>query len=331
MRFGVQVETTGVGGFGGDPTRYAELARRAEAAHWDGVFVSDSGYPTMGHPGPQEICDPWIAIAAMANATTRIRLGTLITPLPRYRPWEVGLRSASLDLLSGGRLTITVGIGAVDAFRRLGESTDRTVRVGRTLDSLSILRGLWSGEPTTYEGEFFQVDNLVLRPRAVQRPRVWVRAWNKRDALALAAEWDGLHVQSVPIELLRSLVARLERDVDVVVEAPMRARSEPEVVASYAEAGATWWLEQILWLNYPEASRDGEEAMLARVDEGPPLGPSEEGRQGGCEGLLGHREGRVGSTVEEEAEWAARRPSGRSEGDSHGVEHGQAESGRRPP
>ncbi len=276
MRFGIQVETTGVGGFGGDPTRYAELARRAEAADWDGVFVSDSGYPVMGPPGPQEIRDPWIAIAAMASATTRIRVGTLVTPLPRYRPWEVALRSVSLDHLSGGRLTLTVGIGAVDAFSRLGEPTDRTVRVGRTLDSLSILRGLWSGEPTTYEGEFFRVDNLVLRPRAMQRPRpqVWVRVWNRSDAVAVAAEWDGLHVPSIPVDDLRSLVAQLEPDVDIVVEAPMQARSAPDVVASYDEVGATWWLEQVLWLNYPETTPDREESMLSRVDEGPPLGPN---------------------------------------------------------
>jgi alkanesulfonate monooxygenase SsuD/methylene tetrahydromethanopterin reductase-like flavin-dependent oxidoreductase (luciferase family) len=270
VRFGVQVETTGVGGLGGDALRYAELARRAEAGGWDGVFLSDSGYPVMGPAGPQEICDPWIALAAMSQATTRLRVGTLLTPLPRYRPWEVALRAVTLDHLSGGRLVLTVGIGAKEALARLGEVTDRAARIGRTRDSLAVLRRLWTGEPTTFEGGFFQVEDLVLRPVPRQQPHppVWVRAWNSGDAVDLAAEWDGLHVPSIPVERVASL-ARV-RGRELVVEAPMQARSTRELVASYADAGATWWLEQVLWLNYPKDTEAGREAILSRVDEGPP-------------------------------------------------------------
>src|SRR5579863_1554577 len=85
----------------------ADLARAAEDAGWDGFFLWD--HIAFNEPVP--FVDPWVALAAIATNTERIRLGPLVTPLPRRRPQKVARESVTLDHLSGGRLVLGVGIG----------------------------------------------------------------------------------------------------------------------------------------------------------------------------------------------------------------------------
>src|SRR5438105_4009831 len=89
----------------GDARTAADLAALAERHGWDGFFVWE---PIWG-------VDAWIALAAAAMTTSRIRLGTMLTPLPRRRPWDVASQTATLDNLSGGRLILSVGLGAAHA------------------------------------------------------------------------------------------------------------------------------------------------------------------------------------------------------------------------
>ena len=92
----------------GDPHRLVEIARTAEEADWDAVFIWD--HIQAGHwAGP--VVDPWVSMAAMAAATERVRLGTMVTPLPRRRPAKPARETGTLDHLSGGRLILGVGIG----------------------------------------------------------------------------------------------------------------------------------------------------------------------------------------------------------------------------
>jgi alkanesulfonate monooxygenase SsuD/methylene tetrahydromethanopterin reductase-like flavin-dependent oxidoreductase (luciferase family) len=87
----------------------AELAAEAEQAGWDGVFLEDyTGY--QGKPGVHTY-DPWVTMAAMAVATSRLRLATTVTPLPRRRPWKLASEAATLDHLSGGRVILGVARG----------------------------------------------------------------------------------------------------------------------------------------------------------------------------------------------------------------------------
>jgi alkanesulfonate monooxygenase SsuD/methylene tetrahydromethanopterin reductase-like flavin-dependent oxidoreductase (luciferase family) len=275
MRFGLQMESTGLGG---DPSLFAEIARDAEAAGWDGIFLSDPGYPTVGSGRTREICDVWIALAAMAQTTERIRIGTLITPLPRYHPYEVAMRSSSLDHLSKGRMELTVGVGHGRAFERLG--LDVTARVSKLRESLEVVTRLWTGEPTTFHGAHFTLDDAVLTPPPMQRPRIPLRicAWNNGSSIDLASKWGGLHLPHYHpdasceehgcADRVAGLRRRLGTDAELAIEG---IHGNPDVPADvcrrFADAGASWWLEAVFSFQMPDVDLDG---LRARIRKGPP-------------------------------------------------------------
>lgn len=197
MRYGIEFPAAGECG---DPRTLAELARLAEEAGWDGVFLEDYAFYRndvyRSVPGAPTH-DPWVALAAMAMRTERVRLGTAITPLPRRRPWKLAREAVSLDHLSGGRLILGVGAGDVadEGFTRFGEETDPKRRAGLLDEGLDVLAGLWSGRPFAYEGEHHSVGEVTFLPRPVQQPRIpiWVGgAWPRKGPLRRAARWDGL-------------------------------------------------------------------------------------------------------------------------------------------
>src|SRR2546422_9823001 len=100
---------------GGTAEEQLEQAVIADRAGWDGVFVWEAVYGV----------DAWVLLAAMAARTERIRLGTMLTPLPWRRPWKVASQMATLDDLSGGRAILSVGLGAVDTgLGHTGEELD---------------------------------------------------------------------------------------------------------------------------------------------------------------------------------------------------------------
>src|SRR4051794_30775551 len=148
MRFGVSLPNFGSGV---DAAAVADWARAAEAAGRDGFFLWDHLFAF--EPGRVETVDPWIALTAAACATTTIRLGTLVTPLPRRRPVVVARQTATLDRLSGGRLTLRVGTGAFPLeWRYVGEEADAKIR-GEMLDEhLELLDRLRTGEPVHHDG-----------------------------------------------------------------------------------------------------------------------------------------------------------------------------------
>ena len=245
MRFGVSLPNFGSGV---DAAAVAEWARAAEAAGWDGLFLWDHLFAFA--EGPVETVDPWIALTAAAYATTTIRLGTLVTPLPRRRPVVVARQTASLDRLSGGRLVLGVGSGAFPfEWDYLGEETDPRVR-GEMLDEhLGLLDRLWTGEQVRHEGAHYRVAGPdwggLCWPPPVQQPRipVWVAArWPNRRPLRRALKWDGVFPIDLPgPDALAELAAaiRAERDgpFDVVVTNPAG-----EDVRPWVAAGATWCL-----------------------------------------------------------------------------------------
>jgi alkanesulfonate monooxygenase SsuD/methylene tetrahydromethanopterin reductase-like flavin-dependent oxidoreductase (luciferase family) len=140
MRYGISISPAGPAG---DPRTMAGLAAEAEQAGWDGVFLEDyivyqgqTGTPTY---------DPWVTMAAMATATSSIRIGAGVTPLPRRRPWKLAAETVTLDHLSGGRLILGVGSGDVNdpGFGAAGEPGSRPIlSPGRS----SWMRG-WRSSP----------------------------------------------------------------------------------------------------------------------------------------------------------------------------------------
>ena len=253
----------------GDIHRLTELAREAEDNGWDGFFLWDHlNQPWPGYAGPPlPMLDPWIALAAIAAAISRIRIGTMVTPVARRRPWKLARETVSLDLLSGGRLILGVGLGGMpkEEHTRFGEDADDRVRARRLDEGLDVLDGLWSGEPFSYHGKEFQVDDAAFLPRPVQQPRipVWVAGyWPNRRPFRRAARWDGVVPAKVPAtpggmpqlltpdetqEMLDYILSHRDSDApfDVVMSAfmppdPAQARDQTE---SFAAAGATWLIE----------------------------------------------------------------------------------------
>ena len=226
-----------------DPVLVATLAAEAEVAGWDGIFLWDH----IAYRAPvQAIADPWLTLAAMASATQQIRLGPMVTPLPRRRPVVVARETATLDLLSGGRLIFGVGIGGDKSreFSATGDEGDDRIR-GRMLDEgLQILAEAWNGELVQHHGEHYVVDRLTFYPVPVQRPRppVWVAARAGNPApLRRAARWDGVFPidLQVPDDLI-GVVREVGRDpaaFDIVASGPPGADPVP-----WRAAGATWWL-----------------------------------------------------------------------------------------
>ncbi|HEY6480917.1 MAG TPA: LLM class flavin-dependent oxidoreductase [Streptosporangiaceae bacterium] len=269
--------------FGEDPAELIQLGVDAEAAGFDGFFLWDHIVFSNTGDGPP-ILDPWLVLAVIAARTSHIRLGTMITPVPRRRPWQLARQTATLDVLSGGRVILGVGIGspAYGDFGIFGEPAGDRERAERLDEGLDVLAGLWTGEKFSYQGRHFTVDPVRFRPVPRQRPRipVWVGGvLPARRPVARAARWDGM----VPIRFAdRRLVRPPASDIAAVRDQVTAARGsvsgfdlvvwaevaeEPGEVAAlarpYAEAGATWWIETAKpepgWL----------EQVTARVAAGP--------------------------------------------------------------
>lgn len=277
MQFGIDLPISGAYA---DVRLLATLAREAEAAGWDGFFV----YDQIAEAPPTPIVDPWIALAAIALGTRRIRFGTLVTPLARRRPWKVARETATLDQLSGGRLILGAGLGSGQTeFDDLGEVGDPKLRAAMLDAALDVIVGLWRGEVFSYSGQHYRLRDAVFLPQPVQTPRIpiWIGGvWPNRAPFRRAARWDGVfpHYRGpagssmMPPDELRSLLAfigqqRASADrFDVALrnktpsDDPIR---DAETAASYAEAGLTWWLEGV-------EGRPRLIDMRKRIRQGPP-------------------------------------------------------------
>jgi alkanesulfonate monooxygenase SsuD/methylene tetrahydromethanopterin reductase-like flavin-dependent oxidoreductase (luciferase family) len=218
-----------------DPRTLVELAELAEEQGWDGFFLWDH----IAYRAPvRAVADPWVALAAIACATEKLRLGPMVTPLSRRRVQKVARETVTLDRLSGGRLTLGVGLGGANniELEPFGEEVDARKRAQLLDERLERLTEFWGGE---------------FEPPPVQEPRipVWVAArWPNRRPVRRAARWDGLFVIELPgpsaLEELamevRDLRAGNDDPFDLVVEIPIGADAAP-----WEAAGATWILTDI--------------------------------------------------------------------------------------
>ena len=264
---------------GGTAPQQLELALRAEEAGWDGVFVWEAAYGV----------DAWSLLAAMAVRTTRVRLGTLLSPLPWRRPWKLASQVATVDQLSGGRVILTVGIGASpDMLLGTGEVTDRRERADRMDEGIDLMRTVWSGG-RAYHGSYYDFaedldGTLIEVGKPVQQPvPIWVvGAWPKARSMRRAARCDGvvpeyyLDGREPASQDVRELKAWLadhgaRPDIDVIAEGETPADDAVAAsarVAVQAEAGCTWWLET-RWQRTKEEPVRLDEAR-ERILAGPP-------------------------------------------------------------
>jgi alkanesulfonate monooxygenase SsuD/methylene tetrahydromethanopterin reductase-like flavin-dependent oxidoreductase (luciferase family) len=265
VRFGFVVPS-------GDAADVADMAEVAEQAGWDGLFVWEALYGV----------DAWVSLGAAAVRTKTLRLGTLLTPVSRRKPWELAGQVATVDRLSGGRVTLSVGLGALDSgFANFGEVCDRRTRAELMDESLEIMNRLWTGQPVAYSGQHYTVtpSDFPTLTHVVQQPHppVWcVGALGSQKSMARALRCDGLIPQVVDngearqatleelIEAMPSIRSAANgRPYDVIVEGSFDEHSP----AAWFEAGATWWIES-LWdaMHGP----DPVGASMDRLRAGPP-------------------------------------------------------------
>ncbi|MEY2449235.1 MAG: hypothetical protein QOH79_2711 [Acidimicrobiaceae bacterium] len=254
----------------GDVHALVDLAVRAEEAGWDGFFLWDH----IQYETPLPLADAWIALTAIAAATSTMRLGPLVTPLPRRRPWKVAREAVTLDHLSRGRLVLGVGLGIdfwseFSSFR--GEAQDDAERARLLDDGIEIITRLWTGEPTTYEGNRLSVDGAQFLPRPLQQPRIpiWCAAlWpaSRPGPIKRAARCDGVMpfsgAQMTPADAedVRDSMARARRSdepFDICVW------GHGDRVAEYEAAGVTW-------LVYSAGPDDTLAETVRAIAAGPP-------------------------------------------------------------
>ncbi len=262
----------------GNARTAAEFAHEAEAAGWDGFFVWE---PVWGN-------DAWVSLTAAAMRTERIRLGTMLTPLSRMRPWKLASETATLDGLSNGRVILSVGLGAIDTgFEEFGEVTDRKTRAELLDEGLDILTGLWRGQPFRYDGKHYKVEEtaFVPAPPPMQQPRIpiWVvGAWPRMKSMRRALCYDGL-IPSVmdgdkvrmgpatPDEIreMKAFIAANRTETtpfDIIVEGQTPGDDREEAASTIrplSGAGVTWWLEA-MW------TATELDSVRSRIKQGPP-------------------------------------------------------------
>jgi len=245
-----------------EPKRLVALAQSAERAGWDGLYLWDHMLTVPG----MAVADSFVMASAIAQATERIRLGMMVTPLARRRPWVFARQAATLDRLSDGRLDIGVGLGH-DGWKEFssfsGELVDPLKRASYLDESLEVITRLWSGEPVEFDGEEIAVHSTPFLPRPVQQPLpVWVACrWPHRRPLARAARYQGIFPLFDPggkdlpglpepeqVAMVRAALTDLggSPDVDIVFRGVAGPGQDGELASRFAaleQAGMTWWLE----------------------------------------------------------------------------------------
>ena len=263
---------------GGSATEQLEQATLAEESGWDGVFVWEAAYGV----------DAWSLLAAIAVRTTRVTIGTLLTPLPWRRPWKVASQVATVNQLSGGRVILTVGIGAImDDLPLTGELTDVKGRAERLDEGIDLIRVLWEGGKR-YHGRFYdyeagELDELTSMGGPLrQRIPIWVVAvWPRPKSMNRSAPMRG---GGAPVRGSRGRRAARARpgrpgvagrawplQIDVVAqgETPTDdSEAARAVVADWAQAGCTWWLET-RW-EMPHGAAERMRQVRERLAAGPP-------------------------------------------------------------
>lgn len=273
MKYGIALPYT-------TPPAVARLAQLAEKSGWDGCFLGDAIWCE----------DPMIALAAAAMTTNRIRLGTMITPVPLRIPWKLASESVALDHLSEGRLTLGLGAGAVwmgwNAFP--DEVTDPKARAEMLDETIDILTLLYQRKPFDYDGKHYhlkltQLDERYYPPKPVQQPRVplWcVGFWHRKKSMQRVLKCDGIILEKMgpdwkPQEIMPEDIREIKAYVDahrsasgpfdIVLNGSVADLDRSQLQGKFLpliEAGVTWWIDG-LW----EAS---EEAVIGRVRRGPP-------------------------------------------------------------
>jgi len=259
-------------------TLLAGLAYEAEESGWDGAFIWDH------IAQPHAAADPWVTLAAMAVNTKRIKLGPIITPVARRRPWKLARETVTLDHLCNGRLILGVGLGWSNLeFDTFGEDGSQKSRAERLDEGLDVLVGLWGGQPFSYCGKHYRIKDAHFLPPPFQLPRIpiWVcGAWSDKKApFRRAAHWDGVvaicaenrailpdEISDLKGYIVRHRITHDPFDIVVILWSEgMHSPEEQQEIERYENAGVTWWLEDVSLERYQSI-----DDVRRRLHKGPP-------------------------------------------------------------
>lgn len=256
MKWGVSLSLAGEFA---EPAAIADLAARADAAGWDGVFVWDHLWNRTLVP----FADPWITLAAVAMATERVRIGPLVTPLPRRRAQVVAQQATTLDRLSGGRVVLGLGLGHDNygEYSAFDEPlTDDRSRAAALDAGIELLLPALAGEPVPQAGDRWTTVAGTQQPRLP----IWVAghvdgtagprrlARHSLDGIALVGggDWTPRHVTDT-LDAAR----RQPGDIDVVLVGGNHADA-----SDLSDAGATWCVHELS----PGATLDDARKLIER-------------------------------------------------------------------
>lgn len=219
MKIGVFVPNVGPSA---EPAALVRLARHAEQAGFDGVWVADRLLypvaPRNRYPATADgvlpsyyrrILDPLATLTFLAAHTERVTLGTAILDVPFYNPVVVGRTLASVDVLSGGRLALGCGQGwSEDEFEAVGLPAKR--RGARTDEFLQVLKKVWTDDPVEHRGELFAVPRSVIGLKPVQKPHppIYLAAFSDAALKRAATVADGWMPARVPHDVLERRLAQ---------------------------------------------------------------------------------------------------------------------------
>lgn len=255
----------------------AEAAQLAEECGWDGFFVWE---PVWG-------IDAWVSLTAAAMITKKIKLGTMISPISRMRPWKLASETATLDNLSNGRVVLSVGLGATDTdWDKVGETTDRKIRAELLDESLTLLEKFWQAKPFTFEGKHYKVQEIKFYPppSSFQKPRIatWVvGAIGYQKSLDRAYKYDGIIPtligknieEKLNVDHVKDLRAKADEkgmnSFDIILEGSHSSKDQKPAettLEKWEQAGATWWIDGLWDLN---DDPDPKEKVLSYIKKGP--------------------------------------------------------------
>lgn len=272
-----------------DVHEFTELTALADQHGWDGAFIAESVWGT----------DAWVALGAAAMVTEKIRLGTLLTPPSRFRPWDLASRVATVDRLSRGRAILSVGMGALhEGWTAFEPDEGRRVRAEKLDECLTIFDRLIQGRSEPFTGRHYDIGSTELFPPvpSIQRPRppVWVVGAkvvgrDRQPSLDRAARWDGLlpgiidpsgRAKTTEVETFADVLADVrnrradlglaDKPFDAIIEADSSrefTQVEPQEPQAWADAGATWWIES--WWSV-QSGEAGLDELRRRIEAGPP-------------------------------------------------------------
>lgn len=249
-----------------DPKLVASLGHEAEKAGWDGLFLWDH---VLRRPEQaRQVADPFVCLSAVALATSRLRIGTMVTPIVRRRPQVLARQVVTLDCLADGRFTLGLGLGvdSTGELSRFGEVTDPVARGAILDEGAALLAELLAGEPVDHDGPYFKARGVQFLPTGPQQPRlpIWLAASEgRRRPLRRAARYEGAFLIGATPDQLRASVAFLTE---------LRGSLEGFEVAVLSDCGlgeAEMDEIGVSWSMYPVAPEADAELSMAVVKKGP--------------------------------------------------------------